>query len=85
MLISSPKYQKLSLVAPLLDVVNVILLFDLTRFYHVDKVSHLNEKRIWAGNKSCMQNIMLFAYPAETSHICQCSQCISKNWKWNSL
>jgi len=60
MLISSSKYQSLSLVAPLLDVVYVILLFDLTRFYHVEEALHFNEKRFWAGSKICMQNIMFF-------------------------
>lgn len=43
----------------------------------MQKASHFNEKQFWAGNKICMQNIFIFAYPAEC--------CVTKNWKWNNL
>jgi len=47
-------------VTPLLDVVYVILLFDLTRFYHVDEALHFNEKRFWAGSKFVCKILCFF-------------------------
>jgi hypothetical protein len=59
-------------VTPLLDVVYVILLFDLTGFYHVDEASHLMRNGSGQEVKFVCKILCVFfcAYAAESLHIC---------------